>query len=380
MKTVGGLRNSNLAFATVCLLALAPGARAQTSDEDGLVSASESKQGSESLRAEAEADSVSWLEPLRYSLDVSFRASKNPDSSEWPNQLAIGLDFHKVVTSTRGDWGTLVLQGYMTRWGDMSVPRTFDDGNQWELVFRSFFFNLTPLGRNKPNLRVGHFEIPYGLDYVIDTQGWLRQTIQARNVGIRADWGLSVNGTLPALEYELSLTRGTGHGLRSEGSPYLVAGRVGTPREARSWLGLSLLQGEVVDPAATARRRGIPVDARTGDLVRRFRVGVDVASSLGPLSFLGEASYGRDFDDAVVNLFAEMNWEISKTGTLVYAQARHFSQEFREDWTKEDVLVLGIRHPLDRHWTLSGSFDYWLHPFGVTGQTSSFRFQMRCRL
>ncbi len=68
-------------------------------------------------------------------------------------------------------------------------------------------------GLGKPRVRIGHFEIPYGIEHAINTNGTLRNYRHSANLGIKADWGLAINGETTSFEYEVSASRGSAQSL-----------------------------------------------------------------------------------------------------------------------------------------------------------------------
>lgn len=175
---------------------------------------------------------------LRLTLDLSSRISLSTRRGKVGTEHVIGLDLHKVFSDAEGDWGTLRLQPYLTRIDNLNQrPAFFEDDDDWELVFRFCDFNFTRIGRGRFNIRMGHFEVPYGLEHLLDTNGTLRQFIPGRNLGLKADWGVSINGVFPQFEYEVALTRGTGNEFFHRGEPFALAGRIGTPRDRNFVLG-----------------------------------------------------------------------------------------------------------------------------------------------
>ncbi|MCH7720287.1 MAG: hypothetical protein IH988_04770, partial [Planctomycetes bacterium] len=266
-----------------------------------------------------------WSDNLRLTLDLSSRVTLSTRRGKVGSEQVIGLDLHKVFSDASGDWGTLRLQPYLTRIDNLA-PRApfFEDDDDWELAFRFFDFNYTRVDRGRLNFRIGHFEIPYGLEHLIDTNGTVRQLIPGRNLGLKADWGVSANGVLPYFDYELALTRGTGNEFFHRRGPFTVAGRIGTPRDRNVILGMSVFHGRVWSPAAVGQwRSGLRppsrVEADRGltdtaggrgrdDILRRTRFGIDVQWYLGTFGMLAEVSFGRDYNQDVFNGLAEINW------------------------------------------------------------------------
>ena len=279
----------------------------------------------------------------------------------------IGVDAHNVFTGPEGDWGTLVLQGYLTRIDNADpAPPLFDDGDDWEFVYRIFNFNYTGLSRGKLNFRVGHQEIPFGLEHLVNTNGTLRQYIHPQNLGVKADWGTAVNGVFPDFEYEVAVTTGSGNELELNNGTFTVGGRIGTPRDASTVWGLSAFHGEVASPAGP------------DGFVRRSRLGLDVTHWLGSVGLKGEISGGRDFDTDVINMIGEVNWRTPEENVLLWAQVRNFT---RQTDTRDDAVStsVGVRYSPDAHWTFSTQFTQDLSRFGNAESSSDVALQVRYR-
>lgn len=157
-------------------------------------------------------------------------------------------------------------------------PPFFEDDHDQELVYRIFNFNYTALARGRFNIRVGHYEIPYGLEHVVNTNGTLRDYTPGRNLGVKADWGTGVNGGFDKFEYEIGLSRCTGNVYSSDGNPYILAGRIGTPRDENVVAGFSFMVGDVAQPGTSEKTRN------------RKRFGPDIQVRRGPWSMVAEAS------------------------------------------------------------------------------------------
>ena len=291
-------------------------------------------------------DLPNWLtDNLRWTIDLSSRVSIFTDSGRAGTTNIVGLDLHKVFSDAKGDWGTLTVQLYLTRIDDIpNPPPFFESDEDWELVTRITNFNYTGLAGGRFNIKAGHFEIPFGLEVPVNTNGTLRQMITARNLGVVADWGAGVNGVIPeaGVEYEATLSRGTGIEYFDRGDPFIVAGRVGTSGESDISFGLSALHGEIAGRAGT---------------VRRTRIGIDSQWYPGPIGLLGELSVGRNDDDDVVNALVEVNSQNAVETLTGYMQARIFTQRFDPGWDDAVSLVWGVRFTPDTHWALSAQYE-----------------------
>ena len=108
----------------------------------------------------------------RFKFDLSTRFSLDQSNGKIGNMSALGFDYHNTISSETGDIGTLVMQLYATKINNLAPhPPFFDNEDDFKLVTRIFNFNYTGLGRSFPNIKVGHIELPYGIEYRVNTNG-----------------------------------------------------------------------------------------------------------------------------------------------------------------------------------------------------------------
>lgn len=279
---------------------------------------------------------------LRSAIDVSARV-QSVGSHSW-TQAAIGLDVHQVFSSRQGDIGTLTLQPFVLRVDDSpAVQGMFDDQHDWALQWRIANFNYTGLGHGRFNLRLGHFELPFGLEQVVQTNGTLYQV--QTPTGVKADWGVSVNGRTHHLNYELAYTTGSGNELDVDSSG-LIVGRVGTPNDRTAWIGLSYMQGELQASIE-------PLD--------RQRWGVD-AGMLLPLGFtvLGEFVRSNESTESGDHLYLEMRWQTPPESLHLFSQWRQARIQRLSDLDEAQTIALGVRYEPGRTWSLSALMKHQL--------------------
>jgi len=251
-------------------------------------------------------------ENSRWAIDTSIRMTRNLDKNTNAFMQVIGLDVHKVFSSKTKDIGILTFQPYIVKLNNVkNAPFIFDDGNDTQLTWRIANFNYTGLAQGKFNVRLGHFEIPFGLEYQEDTNGTLRQ-LTTSDRGIKADWGASVNGILPNLEYEISLTRGSGNEFLSTGNPHLFSGRVGTPSNKNFIMGVSWFSGDVLGNKGTTERK---------------KVGFDASYYYYQWQFMMEASVGETADNEIINGFGEVMWKNTTEDISSYLQIGYHRAE-----------------------------------------------------
>ncbi|MBG79974.1 MAG: hypothetical protein CMJ39_04590 [Phycisphaerae bacterium] len=315
---------------------------------------------------------LDWLGPvsdnLRFAIDLSGRFEWNSQRREWGISQFYGFDLFKVFSGKEGDWGTLLLQGFATRINNVQPhPWFFDGPTDWEFVYRIFNFNYTGLAGGRFNIKVGHFEMPFGLEMLIDTNGTLRNVDLARNLGIKADWGVTVNGVLEHVEYEIGLGRGSGNEWHASGSPYEFVGRIGTSRSEPWVFGVSGFYGDLYRP-------NVP-----GNTIHRRRLGFDVSWFGAPVDIMSQISFGLDGEDTVVNSLIELGWRPASETTLFYLQLRQDSRQFDPEWSTQIQTRLGFQWAVDNHWVLSGEWVQNLTNYQSLPADTTFRMQIRYR-
>ena len=301
----------------------------------------------------------------RFAFDLSYRGTL-PSTTGKPIGLgAVGFDFHHVVSSATRDIGTVTAQGYLLRFDNAYMRPGFVEGQEdWDWTWRILTFNYTGLTSGWLNVKAGHIELPYGLEWTFDSNGTLRDYQLAPNLGLKADWGVGVNGVLPEFEYEVTVTRGLGMEIRDIGDCYAVCGRVGTPGHRQFVVGLSGFHGEVISP---------------GPLVERTRVGVDVQQQLGAWTVLGELSVGDDNDDSRTQLLSELNWVNNDESVLVYLQDVNRWRKTAGSTESFNRLGLGIQYRPDSHWDVSAEMRQDLDVFPGAERVFTMLAQVRYR-
>ncbi len=305
------------------------------------------------------------LENLRWALDVSTRQIRNLEADEWYAQDVYGFDLHKVFSGSNGDYGTLVFQPYLVHLKNIpNPPFFFDDGDDWELTWRIANFNYTGLAHGKFNIRIGHFEVPFGLEQNTDTNGTLRQyTFKKR--GIKADWGTSINGSLPKFDYEFAFTRGSSNEFLDRDNPYVLSGRVGTPSHQNTIFGFSYFYGEVL----------------AGDqAVKRKHLGIDIAHYIYQWELLSEFSGGENDDNEVFNWLGELSWRNLAESIQLYLQTNTSYEKLKGSWDEALGLTFGATWKFNRQLSLSSQLFHEVdNPTGMKADTTA-SFQLRVRI
>ncbi len=303
---------------------------------------------------------------LRFTLDLSGRFEYDTAREDWSITQFYGFDLFKVLSNERGDYATILAQGFATRIDNNPAPPWFFDGpTDWQWINRMMYINWKLAPRDALNLKVGHFEMPFGLEMLLDTNGTLRQVGTAPNLGIKADWGVTLNGVASGLEYEVGLSRGSGNDWESAGSPYAVVGRVGTDPTQGWWLGLSGFAADLYRPGTTIERR---------------RIGIDAGLEFGAWTLMGEVSGGSNDSNDAIHALGELSWRDPTEDWFVYGQLRTQKQESSvTGWGGPFQSALGIEWAPDRHWILSAEWVQNLEKTSTGSRDTIVRLQARYR-
>ncbi len=305
---------------------------------------------------------IDFSDNLRLTLDVSSRSVRYSLADTTGHSTVAGMDLHKVFSGENGDIGTLTAQAYWTDNNNLvKHPGFFDDEDDNRLVYRIFNFNYSGFGLHKPRLRFGHMEIPFGLEQTINTNGTLHDSIHGPNLGIKADWGASINGETATFEYEVAVTRGGGQTWHRDNGDFVYAGRLGTQRHRNLVWGLSAYSSEL---GATSRTR----------------FGIDMQWYKGLWALLGEVSTGDNDNQNVLNSLLEVNYRNPTEQWLAYLQTRYFSIDPNDrGWDEALQSLLGVRYTPDNHWALSAQYQTDLSTFRGAAEDRVFSLQLRYR-
>jgi hypothetical protein len=297
---------------------------------------------------------------LRWSIDLATRSVWVSPGDAHASANFLGLDVHKIFSGEQGDLGTLLMQPYLIRLDNMAMhPPFFDGPDDTAIEYRILNFNITRWGQGRNNIRIGHFEIPFGLEQIVNTNGTLRDYLHGSNLGVKADWGVTINGELPRLEYELAVSRGSGNNWSDRGNPYIVSGRIGTARERRWVTGLSFLGGRVLDAA------------QPDFTMSRMRAALDVTWHGPRVDIMAEFSTGDDESRHIGTALIELNVATRDETLTGYLQLVRQSAGATALLVSEqsESLNVGTLYTPDNHWSLSAQWSRVLS--SDTGPTGS---------
>jgi len=207
------------------------------------------------------------------------------------------------------------------------------------------------------NVRIGHFYVPYGIQPWIDTHGTLLQSPAMEFSGLDRDWGVAIEGQNDRLEYQVGLTRGSGMEYFERDNNFALAGKLSTPRigqHLNDWLGISFLVGRIFDPMAVERLRSWDMDEKAekfnGNIVKKWRTGIDGQKIIGPARVRFEISGGKDAKkEDILGEFFEAKYALGKSSRWsTYAQIENLTQAMNRSSRDSDTTV---------RWGLSYSFS-----------------------
>ncbi len=314
-----------------------------------------------------------WRNFVNYqaTADLSARGVHSRFQDQWGGEFTLGLDAYGKISNWDQDLATFVLQLYSGRIENHPIGRPGYNGrDDWDFFAKIASINFHVRSDRRLNLKVGHFELPYGLEASINSNGTLRQFSHPTNLGQKLDWGATLNGTFPKFQYEIGLSRGSGIDYESRGSHYALAGRIGTPIDTENFwgtpsVGLSFYQAKLLRP--------------NGSLQDRWRVGIDGQYYIGPVGLLGELSAGETESETTINSLAEFNLTNSRETFLAYNQLRWIHQREAQGWDDSGSLAFGVRYAPDTHWALSAQFTQQLWQLASRSTDQILSLQMRYR-
>jgi hypothetical protein len=226
---------------------------------------------------------------LQYSLDRhEIFASPMPPSN------SVGLEFiHSRQQLPRGQSGLRGLDFHL-RLSDPPGPSKAD-------VYFEDAWALFGVGRQRSQIRIGHFNIPFGMNPVMEPRGIFRMPLEAVDLGFKKDWGISWQRESGEHDLELGGFLASGGDLHWRRGSFLLAGRLGTPTYREFEYGFSML---IADAPPTMG------DMRMGSMmIRRVRAGLDAIYLYGTHTILkSELTAGSDDGRTVGGLMAAIDW------------------------------------------------------------------------
>ncbi|MAF65314.1 MAG: hypothetical protein CMJ84_06610 [Planctomycetes bacterium] len=319
-----------------------------------------------------------WLFELRpaaeLAVDLATRVVYRPASGP-PGVLSwIGLDYVEELTFGDGrSIGTLLLQPFfLLADGLPMTPLLFDEPQDWEVQWRYVSLDVTRWEHRGLSWLTGHFELPFGLERQVDTNGTLRQYSNARNLGLKADWGTGLHSEHAGVDYHVSLTRGSGNDYRSADGSYAFCLRIGNSLTENLSYGASFMDAHLTGQDAPGDLQAFPTPDRT-------RFGIDCRWRRPSFAVLGEASFGSNGDEDVWSALFEVNRTSDDESVLTYAQIVGYGFGEAEGWQDYQSLRLGARHTLGASATIGVEWSRDIVAPAAAGEGDALAIQWRYR-
>ena len=215
-------------------------------------------------------------------------------------------------------------------------------------------------------LKVGQFQVPFGLLAVYDPHLLILQPLYAQSLGLRTDFGLALSGRLYGyLNYDLSITTGTGPN-HLDVNPKRVfcfrLGRTFTTRNGVVNVGGSLLQGRLpitdlttADPFAVELPPSGRVRAYRGGFVSKSRIAGDASYGFKRTTARGEIVAGADGDQRVVGYYAEGNYRFAGRMSAAVSRSLFVYPTGNSSASRES---LGLTYASSSSLTFRGLYQY----------------------
>jgi hypothetical protein len=308
------------------------------------------------FRAMMRKDSYILYKELYLSSRYSFRL----EQAEGRNSL--GFILFGTFSGPQGQIGDMNVQFRATYYNDQfaygkKMAREYTDRlDDFKVELHNAYLRLRALPPML-NVRVGHFYVPFGIQPWIDTHGTLLQSPAMEFSGLDRDWGVAIEGQNDKLEYQVGLSRGSGMDYFQRDGNFVLAGKVSTPRigeHLNDWLGISFLLGRVFDPMAVERLRSWDMDEKAekfkGNIIERWRTGIDGQKIFGPARLRFEVSGGKDAKkEDILGEFFEIKYALGKENRWsAYFQTENFTQNINRSSRDSNTTV---------RWGLTYSFS-----------------------
>jgi hypothetical protein len=272
----------------------------------------------------------------RIAIDLTTRASYWEEADELTLQEFIGIDYYQILSLDGKDFATLTIQPFIYRIDNgYRTPGFYDDNHDWEFLFRTLNINFNYWGVDKPYIKLGHFELPFGAEYNKNSFGELHQYGQGMKIGMKMDWGVAIGQQIGAWQYEVAMTRGSGMKYRDRENPYAFTGRLGVLDDSNFVYGLSFFSGEVLKGKKT---------------IKRELLALDLEYFWNRVGFLIEIHGGELEEDTLYGSLLECSFSSQDEASEFYVQ--HFYQNLDNNTSKSNAVV-GVKYRVNRELTLS---------------------------
>jgi hypothetical protein len=262
-------------------------------------------------------------------------------SAELMNSL--GFEYYKKFSNDYGDFLTADLQMRM------AYDSTESSHDALGLQIHNAWLQYKLNSVNK--VKFGHFDVPFGLEQVLDTHGTLLQTLADANIGFKQDWGFALEGALPDFDYSAALQIGSGMSIYRKDGSFLATTRIGTPTGRNLQGGISLMYGKVLESMGmfTFPRAELVSDKT----VLKRMVGLDGHSLFGPYLMKTELAFGKDENKNVLGYLYELDYTLPKLQNCeLQVQFQSWQHDLNRRGSDDSALSVGVAYKLNSQITL----------------------------
>lgn len=253
-------------------------------------------------------------------LQYSFQKS-DMFASAMPPGNSVGLEFiHTRKAPARGQVGLAGIDLHL-RLQDPRGPARPD-------LFFEDAWALFQVGGRRSHVRMGHFNLPFGMNPVMEPRGIFRMPLEATDLGFKKDWGIGWQRESGQFDVELGAFLGAGGDLHWRRGSFVLAGRLGTPTFRNFEHGISILVADVPPTMG---------NVRMGDmLMRRVRTGLDAVYLYGNHTILkAEVAAGSDDGRTVAGALLAGDWIPPKSTRWVLGFQAEILRRNKPDMTDD---------------------------------------------
>ncbi len=298
-------------------------------------------------------------------LDVRTRtAQTGRRGGVWVNTAE--LDFQRPITAKGQARGNIVLQLIAEDPPDIAHGQDIQVGEAY-LLYKIPLRNDTG---TTSYIKLGQFQIPFGLLAVYDPHLRIIQPLYSESLGLRTDYGAALSGTFYGyLQYDFSITTGTGPNHAVFDPNRLVTFRLGRSFSTRNGLltvGGSLLSGRLpvtdldtdnpyaveLPPSGRSRPNRLGPDGR---FTPKTRIAGDFTYTFRSVTARGEAHAGADKNNRILGYYIEGDYGFLPRTSVLLARSLFVYPTGNSNASREYV---GLSYEAGRGLSVSAVYQY----------------------
>ena len=275
---------------------------------------------------------------------------------------SFGFEDYRKFSGEYGDFLTTDLQLRA------AYDSTKNSHDAWGLQIHNAWLEYK-LGSGK-RVRLGHFDVPFGLEPTLDTHGTILQTMAETNIGSKQDWGVAFKGIGQSFELETALQIGSGMSVYRKDGSFLASARLGSASGKNFQYGASLLYGRWLDaPGMSTFPRN---DLISDEATLKKRVGLDAQYLFGPYLLKSEVAFGSNNHDNVLGHFWEIDYTLPRHQNWeLQLQFQSWLNDLSQRGSDDSTLGLGVSYKVNQNVTVRSVF---YHDFNRMGGNEDDQF------